>query len=208
MLGKTHYNIDPNKKQVIFYTLINKFRYKLFDEFKKFKEQHPEYQYFIKPYPGEPFLKWKNEYFPKFLIEGVTPILEESHIWGMYNICDIHIGTVSSVMYPSFLLNKEVHDFSLQIGYNNNLESNEDILNNSGGDEEDINLWKRVFNINDEEFKQMTSKKNILPMLKNNKKFWELLSNLTHHHKDVLKLFDEFNDRQASKRIVKYIKNN
>ena len=121
---RNYYNINPNKKQVIFYTFINKFRYKLFDEFIKFKNAHPEYQYFVKPLPKEPFENLRNEYFPKFFIEGVTPILEESHIWGMYNICDIHVGAISSVMYPSYFLDKEVHDFSSQIGYFGNLESN------------------------------------------------------------------------------------
>jgi|TARA_R110001592_G_scaffold20933_2_gene84949 hypothetical protein len=204
---KKHYNIDPNKKQVIFYTFINKFRYKLFDEFKKFKENHPEYQYFVKPYPKEPFENLKNEYFPKFIIEGVTPILEETHIWGMYNLCDIHVGAISSVMYPSYFLNKEIIDFSLQIGYFENLEINQDMINNAGGDEEQLDLWKRVFNISKEEFKQMTSKEKILPMLKNNKDIIRFLSDIKLHHKDILKMYDEFNDNQASKRIINYIKN-
>ncbi len=204
---KKHYNIDPNKKQVIFYTFINKFRYKLFDEFKKFKENHPEYQYFVKPYPKEPFENLKNEYFPKFIIEDVTPILEETHIWGMYNLCDIHVGAISSVMYPSYFLNKEIIDFSLQIGYFENLESNQDMINNVGGDEEQLDLWKRVFNISKEGFKQMTSKEKILPMLKNNKDIIRFLSDIKLHHKDILKMYDEFNDNQASKRIINYIKN-
>jgi hypothetical protein len=204
---KKHYNIDPNKKQVIFYTFINKFRYKLFDEFIKFKNAHPEYQYFVKPLPKEPFENLRNEYFPKFFIEGVTPIITESHIWGMYNLCDIHVGAISSVMYPSYFLDKEVHDFSFQIGYFDNLESNQDILKNSGGDEEKLDLWKRVFNISDEEFKQMTSKEKLLPMLKNNKDIIRFLSDVKTHRKDILKIYDEFNDSHASKRIINYIKN-
>lgn len=204
---KKHYNIDPNKKQVIFYTFINKFRYKLFDEFIKFKNAHPEYQYFVKPLPKEPFENLRNEYFPKFFIEGVTPILEESHIWGMYNLCDIHVGAISSVMYPSYFLDKEVHDFSPQMGYFDNLESNQDILNSSGGDEEKLNLWKRVFNINSEEFEQMTSKEKLLPMLKNNKTIIKFLTDTKTYRKDILKIYDEFNDNQASKRIINYIKN-
>jgi len=204
---KKYYSIDSNKKQVIFYTFINKFRYKLFDEFIKFKDAHPEYQYFVKPYPKEPFENLRNEYFPKFIIEGVTPILEESHIWGMYNICDIHVGVISSVMYPSYFLNKEVYDLSSQINYFNNLESNQDIINNSGGDEEKLDLWKRVFNISSEEFKQMTSKERMLPMLKNNKNIIRFLSDVKTHRKDILKMYDEFNDGKASQRILNYIKN-
>tara|TARA_R110000823_G_scaffold303236_1_gene424575 strand:- start:8308 stop:9477 length:1170 start_codon:yes stop_codon:yes gene_type:complete len=204
---RKHYKINPNKKQVIFYTVINKFRYKLFDEFKKFKNQHPEYQYFIKPLPKEPFENLQHEYFPEFIIEGVVPILEETHIWGMYNLCDIHIGAISSVMYPSYFLNKEILDFSLQIGYFKDLESNQDIINNVGGDEEQLDLWKRVFNVSSEEFKKMTSKEKLLPMIKNNKNIVKFLSNIQKHRKDILKIYDEFNDKQASKRIIDYIKN-
>ena len=205
---KQYYNIDPNKKQVLFFTLQNKYRYKLFEEFKKFKLQHPEYQYFVKPYPGEPFDPlFKKEYFPQFFIEGVTPILEEPHIWGMYNICDIHIGSFSSVMYTSFYLNKEIYEFSKEIGARENLWDNKDIINSKGGHEENLNMWLRVFNINVEDFKKLTAKKDILPKLKNNKEVWDKLDNLLYYKQDILKMYDEFNDKQASKRIINYIKN-
>ena len=110
-------------------------------------------------------------------------------------------------MYPSYFLDKEVHDFSSQIGYFGNLESNQDILNNSGGDEEKLDLWKRVFNISGEEFKQMTSKEKLLPMLKNNKDVIRFLSDVKTHRKDILKIYDEFNDGKSSQRILNYIKN-
>ena len=152
---KKYYKVDPNKKQVLFFTLQNKFRHKLFEQFKEFKQQHPEYQYFVKPYPGEPFDPlFSKDYFPKFFMDGVTPIIDETHIWGMYNICDIHLGYFSSVMYPSFLLNKEVYTFNKEVGGQDNLESNSDILNESGGHEEKINIWLNTFNINIEEFKK------------------------------------------------------
>lgn len=205
---KKYYNIDPNKKQVLFFTLINKFRDKLFDKFIEFKNKHPEYQYFIKPYPGEPFQPpWNKDYYPEFFIENVTPILNETHIWGMLNICDIHIGAISSIMYPSFLLNKEVYEYSQEIGLQENLWDNSDIINNKGGHEEDLNLWLRVFNINVEEFKEMTSKEKMLPKTKNNEKVWNNLKDLIHYREDILKTYDEFNDKQASKRIVEYILN-
>ena len=111
-------------------------------------------------------------------------------------------------MYPSYFLNKEIIDFSLQIGYFENLESNQDIINNVGGDEEQLDLWKRVFNISKEEFKQFTSKEKLLPMVKGNKKIIKFLLNINTHHNNILKMYDEFNDKQASKRIINYIKNN
>ena len=179
---KEIYKIDPNKKQVLFFTLQNKYRYQLFEEFKKFKNKHPEYQYFVKPYPGEPFDPLFNkEYNPKFFIDGVVPILEESHIWGMYHICDVHVGSIGSVMYSSFLLNKEIYEFSNKIGARKNLDSNFDIINGSSGHEDKLEMWLNIFNMNLEDFKKFTSLKNIKPMLKNNKEVWKRLDN----NKDV-----------------------
>lgn len=204
---KDYYKIDPHKKQVLFFTLQNKFRYRLFEEFKKFKDAHPEYQYFVKPYPGEPFGEKRGEYFPKFFIEDVTPVLEETHIWGMLNICDIHLGSISSVMYPSFLLGKEVHEFSKQIGAQDKLWDNQDILNSEGGSEENLALWLNTFNIDLETLKRITSEKNIKPMLKNNQRVWKNLDNVLSYRSSILELYDEFNDRQASKRIIDYFEN-
>ena len=205
---KDYYKIDPNKKQVLFFTLQNKYRYKLFEKFKEFKLKHPEYQYFIKPYPGEPFDPlFCNEYFPNFFMEGVTPILEESHIWGMYNICDIHVGSFGSVMYSSFYLDKEIYEYSKELGAHNNLESNLDILQGSSGHEDKIEMWLNTFNINLDEFKQLTHPDKMKSILKNNKEIWSKLSNLVYYKEDILKMYDEFNDKNASKRIVNYILN-
>jgi hypothetical protein len=193
---------------VLFFTLQNKYRYKLFEQFKKFKDSHPEYQYFLKPYPGEPFdpLFYK-EYFPQFFIEDVTPILEETHIWGMYNICDIHLGCISSVMYSSFFLNKEVHEFSKEIGSQENLESNFDIINGSSGHEDKLEIWLNTFDIDLENFKNLTHSDKMVSMLKENNKIWNLLEDCVSSNKEILKLYDEFNDNKASKRIIDYIEN-
>ena len=164
----------------------------MFEKFKEFKNNHPEYQYFIKPFPGEPFDPlFHKDYFPKFFMEGVIPILEETHIWGMYNLCDIHVGCFSSVMYSSFYLKKEIYEYSKEIGSHENLESNFDILNNSGGHEELLDLWLRSFNINIEEFKNLTLKEKILPKLENNQKVWKSLKDLVSYREDILKLYDE-----------------
>lgn len=203
---KEFYKIDPNKKQVLFFTLQNKYRYPLFEELKKFKSKHPEYQYFVKPYPGEPFDPLFNkEYFPKFFIEGVTPILEESHIWSMYHICDIHMGAISSVMYSSFFLDKEIYEFSEEIGARKGLDSNFDIINGSSGHEDKLEIWLNTFNIDLDGFKQLTSPESMKPMLKNNNKIWKNLNDSVYYRKDILKMYDEFNDKQASKRIIDYI---
>ena len=105
----------------------------------------------------------------------------------------------------SFLLNKEIYEFSNKIGARKNLDSNFDIINGSSSHEDKLEMWLNVFNMNLEDFKKLTSLKNIKPMLENNKEVWKRLDNFVHCNKDVLKMYDEFNDKKASKRIIDYI---
>lgn len=206
---KEKYNVDDTKKKVLFFTLQNKYRYRLFENFKKFKEDNPQYQYFVKPYPGEPYSGlFKHEYNPEFLIPGVTPILEELDIWPMYNICQVHVGVCSSVMYPSYFLNKEVVDYTLDLSADKDLDNNQDIINGSSGHEDKLEIWFNTFKINLDQFKQLTNKNKITPMLKNNKVVWNYLKNVLSYKKDILNLYDDFNDQQASKRIVDYLLHN
>ena len=108
-----------------------------FQEFEKYIDEHPDYQYFIKPYPGEPFGKFKNEYFPNFRIKNVTPILEENHIWPMLNICDIHIGIIMSIIHTSLLLKKEFIDLSKTIGLDKKYLSIDRVMNSKNKGVED-----------------------------------------------------------------------
>ena len=113
--AKNYYKIDPNKKQVLIFSLQNTNRNNVFKEYRKYIKDNPQHQYFFKPYPGEPSSKYAKDYFPKFMFEGVTPIMEEAHIWPMFNICDIHLGSMGSIIHASLLLEKELVDFSKKI---------------------------------------------------------------------------------------------
>jgi len=205
---KEKYRIDPEKKQVLFFTLQNKFRYQLFDKFKSYIDQNPDYQYFVKPYPGEPFSEFRNEYYPQFFINGVTPIVDEVDIWGMYNLCDIHIGCFSSVMYPSYLLDKEVIEYSKEIGAQNNLHSNSDIINSRGGHEDRLSLWLSTFNLNLEEFKELTSEEKMLKTMEDNETLWKELNSFLVNSNNIVKLYDEYSDGKAANRIIKFIEEN
>ena len=63
---------------------------------------------FYKPYPGEPFdPKFSNEFIPSFFLSNTQPILDERHIWGMFEICNTHVGTMSSIVHASLLKGKK-----------------------------------------------------------------------------------------------------
>ena len=199
---KKLYRIDPLKKQVLLFSLINTNRNKLFKKIKQYIDNHPNYQYFIKPYPGEPFSpQFKKDYFPKFFIDNVTPILEESHIWAMFNICDIHIGCLSSIFHASLLLKKEIIDFSKEIGIPISYLSKEHIINsNNIGVEDSKELWMRSLNINQTQLESLLKDSLFKILEKGNNLVWNYKGNL-------LNLFDDFNDGKACQRILNYIEN-
>ena len=70
-----------------------------------------------------------------------------------------------------------------------------------------MEIWTNTFNIGLENFKNLTHSDKILPMLKENNKVWNLFRDLVYSNKEILKLYDEFNDNKASKRIINYIEN-
>jgi len=207
------YKVDPNRKQVLLFSLVNSSREDLFKEFEKYISQNREYQYFIKPYPGEPFeLQFHNQYFPEFFIQGVTPILDEPDVWGMFNICDIHVGSFSSIFHSSYLLNKEVIDFSKEVRMRERFLDPLPILNSEGkGLEDKSELWMRVFNLKSiEELKNLLSEDMIKNISKNNNKVWNIVDSLPSldtesRYDKILKLFDSFNDKKSNKRIVDYL---
>ena len=197
---KKFYNVDPNKKQVLLFSLVNTNRKHLFQKFKEYIKAHPESQYFIKPYPGEPFLpQFKDDYLPKCVLDKVTPILEESHIWSMFNICDTHIGCLSSIFHASLLLGKEIIDFSQDLNIPQSYLNKDHILNSTNvGLEDSKELWMRSLNITEHQLNNILSDSIFKVIERENNIIWNTQENL-------LNLFDGFNDGKASKRIIDYI---
>lgn len=213
---KNLYGVDDTKTQVLLFSLVNSSRGELLKYFEGFVKDNPQYQFFIKPYPGEPFEpQFRDQYHPQFFIEGVTPILDETHIWGMFNICDIHMGAFSSIFHPSFLLNKKVVDLSREIGMRDRVLDTSRILNSEGvGVEDKADLWMRTFNFKDiSELRDFISSDVINDISKNNDDVWNIVNNFVYlnnnkDYKEILSYFDDFNDMNACSRIVNYIETN
>ena len=203
-LLKDYYKVDPNKKQVLLFSLINSNRNNINQIFSNYIKSYPEYQFFYKPYPGEPFdPKFRSEFYPKFFLENCTPIIEETHVWGMFNICDIHMGCLSSITHSSLLLKKKYIDLSEDLNIKTKYLDISNILKTEGvGIENNINMWMRSFGFNNQQ--QLID---LLPpeLLKEievaNNKVWDNLDN----PQNLLILFDDYNDKQAGKRIINYI---
>ena len=121
----------------------------------------------------------------------------------MFNICDIHIGALSSIFYSGLLLNKQVIDYSKEIGMRDRYTDPSPILESKGiGLEDKAELWMRVFNLNSKtELEKILSPKNLDPAFIYNKIVWDIFDS----KKDILNLFDNFNDSKACSRIINYL---
>jgi len=219
------YDIDSNKKQILFFGLINMDRKIAFELLKNLTEKCGDgYQIFYKPYPGEPYLEnWYSDYNPKFLVDGVQVIYDHLDIFSMYNVCDVHIGVISSVMYPSLLLNKKIvniNNFCKYLETGNNIEKyeNEDTVGYNDGS---AKFWMGVHKLNTlEDFRNLVDLDRVEKFKKHNSDIKKLISNCTYNYDydlkflddetpkdytELLKIFDGFNDKNASDRIVKIL---
>ena len=144
---KKLYNVNPNKKQVLLFSLVNQHRNNINKIFKNIIDSNPQNQYFYKPYPGEPFdPKFKNDYYPKFFLDNCTPIIEENHIWGMFEICNKHIGCMSSITHATLLTNSEYQDVSLELGIPQKYLDFSGVFQKGGpGLENNKEMWMRSF---------------------------------------------------------------
>jgi hypothetical protein len=201
---KEFYKVDNTKEQVLFFSLVNSNRDEINKYFKEYIKYFPNSQYFYKPYPGEPFdSKFQKDYYPEFFLENCTPILDETHIWPMLNICKTHIGCMSSITHSSLLLNKLYIDLSVILDIDKKYLDTSEVMKEDGvGLENNVNMWLRVFDLKSKDELKHILNSEVIASIKNvNQKVWD---NLKFPDK-LLNLFDDFNDKQAGKRIINYI---
>lgn len=216
------YNIDKNKKQILFWGIINTSRNKSFEFlrnlYEKVKDTH---QIFYKPNPQEPSNPVFSRQFNPFVIPEIQVIYDDIDTNTMSNLCDIHMASISSVCQYSFYFNKKLCILNdvCQIDLMTNDYSR--YTNESKEGVEDSALfWMSVFGVRSyEEFSKMidlnlVSKFNetnnlVNQIAKNNVTMcdsnFEFLNDMSEPNPSFIKLFDEFNDKSASQRIVNYL---
>ena len=194
------YDISKDKENVLLFSLVNSNRSKLNDIFKRYVGDQTK-KFYYKPYPGEPFLgRYAKDFRPHFFLPYTIPILDEKHVWGMFELCDTHVGVISSIVHATLLKGKKYIDHSLEIGMPEKYLDFSPVFQEGGqGLENDKSMWMRSFG-----FSNVSQLKALLPddykdrIQKTNQKVWDNLQN-----PDVLlTLFDDYNDGNASKRIV------
>ncbi len=194
------YNASEDKNNVLLFSVVNGNRDNINKIFKRYVSDTSK-RYFYKPYPGEPYgPKWKRDYYPNFFIPNCTPILEENHVWGMFDICDTHVGSISSIVHATLLKGKKYIDHSLEIGLPKEYLDFSGVFQDKGpGIENNKAMWMRSLELkHDSELKEILSDDYGSKIEKANKKVWDNLEN----PEILLTLFDDYNDGNAAKRII------
>ena len=194
------YKVSKDKENVLLFSLVNKQREEINQIFKKYVGDQSK-QFFYKPYPGEPFLaQYKKDFHPHFFLPYTKPIIDEKHIWGMFELCDTHVGIISSIVHATLLKGKKYIDHSLEMGLPEKYLDFSGVFQEGGpGLENNRAMWMRSFGFNN-----VSQLKALLPdeykerIEKTNKKVWDNLQN----PKVLLNFFDDYNDGNAAKRIV------
>ena len=207
---RSKYKISPDRKSVLITSIITHTRPAFFSKIEEFINAHPDYNFFIKPYPGEPYSpQFKAQYSPHFFIPGVTPILDETDIWGMFHLCDLHIGCGGSIAYPSIVLGKEYIDLSVSLGIPQAHFNFDPYLNSTGiGVEDKAALWVGSMPLNHiSDIKEMIPPAYVKEACKRNQIYQEAFASYTAHptpatRSSLLNFFDNFNDHEAAKRIL------
>jgi hypothetical protein len=217
------YEIDKNKTQILFYSLINVSRNEMFKCLENLtsKIDHSKYEIFFKPYPGEPFHeKFKTQFFP-FIYDKVKVIYDDIDIYPITKICDIHIGAISSIIHFPLLLNKKIININNFCTYLDGSSSLERYLKETSvGIEDSAKFWMRVHDLpTHDSFIKLVNPERVLSYKSDIEYFISIVKECTIDYdfelkcldqempdtQKLLKLFDEFNDFNSSKRIIKEI---
>ena len=221
------YKIDPSKKQILFWGVINTTRHTALDALKKLKEKTgDEYQIFYKCYPGEPHNEiFKNQFNP-FIIEGVTVIYDENDIYPLAEICDTHIAAASSVFNFAFAHNKRIINLDSVCKASHKMNDiNRYIQETKKGVEDSAKFWMGVWDIKTiDEFKKFIDLERVNKFKETNQIFGKTLNNWIpnfdwecsflnkpnplSYGNIIQDYFDGFNlDGKAPQRIINFLEN-
>lgn len=199
---------STNENFIIVYgSMEREHHFKLLEIYKNIKEKLPQFKIYYKPHPSEE--KDFND------LESINTVKNQKEYLKILSKSSYNIGIFGSIMYYPLLLEKNI------VIVDSTLSGINDELDIEAFKGYEFNFWQRILNFKDfSEFKDFISDKYILNTkkrneqfesnLKNNLIFYDTFCTFTDrksNNSKVLKYFDKFNDKKASKRIINYIEN-
>lgn len=222
---KTKYSIDPNKKQILFWGVINTTRPTALKALKVLaKKTKNTHQIFYKCYPGEPYNELFKSQFNPFCIEGVQVIYNENDIYDMAQICDTHIAAASSVFNFAFVNNKKLVNLDSVCGASEKMNDFVTFIGEkNNGVEDSAKFWMRIWNLNNyKEFKDLVGEDRVQLFKTTNKEFlsqvkqhtidfdWDcqFLDTPKKEYGNLIEIFDQYKfDGNAPTRIINFLTN-
>jgi hypothetical protein len=217
------YDIDPNKKQILFWGIINTTRDTMFEALNVLAEKTKDtHQIFYKCYPGEPANPNFVNQFNPFVVDGVQVVYEEDDIFDIANLCDIHIGAASSIFNFAFYFDKVLVNLDSVCDASNRMNDMNVYTSETGnGVEDSAKFWMGVWNIQTiEEFKSFVDMDRLEKFKETNNVVMDLvkkhsidfdwdckfLDTPQKNYGDLLTIFDEYGlDGGSPQRIVNFL---
>jgi hypothetical protein len=205
IVGNPKYdNIDSKSQEgngiLVFGTMENEAKIKVYEILEKLKTTNRKIYY--RPHPGE------IESNPNINIEGIQIIFNESEIPEIASKCEFHLANMGASAYYSVLFNKTFIALDQNIGRTEDL--NIDFFKNNP---HEYSFWAPIMGVNSwEEFvnkidlNRVEKLKNRFEEVKESLLFYddklEFLNKPPSKIFSFYNFFDDFNDQNASERII------
>jgi hypothetical protein len=214
------YELNKTKTQILFYSVINLSRNEMFQCLKMLldKVDHSKYEILFKPYPFEPIHEKFSSQISPFIFDNVKVIYDDKDIYPLAKICDIHIGVISSITHFPLLLKKKIININNFCTYLNGSHTIERYLKEANvGVEDSAKFWMRVHSLATlDDFIKLVNPDRLLTYKTDIDKFISIIQECTidfdanlqcltkemPNTNKLLALFDDYNDYNASPRIV------
>lgn len=211
------YNID--KPVIVLYgSMENNIRPNIIKIAQEIEEKYKNtHCLFYKPHPKE-FVDFSYDFNKDYLVSSPSfrVIKTEDELYSFAKLGDIHIGIIASIMYFPIYFNKSVFYIDAD---DSGVMWDLDFENFKG---HEYNFWSPIIQVNSfEQFEEKIGKQRVdkfkkrydlfIDAFKNILKPYKSSVNLSqkfeYDNKTLLNFYDNFNDGNASKRIVNYLLN-
>ena len=173
-----------------------------------------DFEILYRPHPME-YQKFKEDFYPNFCIEGVKVINADIDVKPITYFSDFHISNFQGVTYHTLINSKKLVIPKDNFGVKN--EMNIDIFK-----EKEFPFWANIFKVSSwEEFKKLVDMELLEQFINRYDTWWNDVSSKvdsydrdlkwslntkpSEHSGELLKYFDDFNDQNASFRLIEKI---
>lgn len=199
-------DITEEDIMIVYGSMEREHHSKLLSIYRSIKHNFPEYEVYYKPHPNE-VKEFPKDFYKENLIETQEEYLK------LLKASKFNIGLFTSVMYLPLIMDKNI------VYINQTTSGIDEELNINYFKGHEFEFWSKILDFKTfEEFEDFVSKDFILDTIKRNKNLEKSINtnlieyssdmewiNKTSNNSNLKHYYDEFNDQQASIRIIDYL---